>query len=105
MANYRYTANIYDFGRDMYGNPTAHYQLFERGRLIAESGKRREQIGYDGTSGEAALDKLQRITGRLFQTVKTGGDRTGNHVRVAFKAVRPGGSRRGKPAGSKPARV
>jgi len=90
MANYRYTATVYDFGRDMYGNPTAHYQVRDHrtGKVVAETGKRRQQIGYDGTSAEGALDALQRATGESFDVVPLAGNRPGNWVKVAFRKRR-----------------
>ena len=50
MSNFKYTAEIFDFGMDVCGNCTARWILRERGKAIALSGKRREQCGYNAQS-------------------------------------------------------
>lgn len=92
MANYRYTASVFDFGRDMYGNSTAHWELWDhKYGMVHTSGKRRQQTGYDGTHAEAVLCYLNKLTGRSYETVriKRGGSRCGGLMRVAFRLKRP----------------
>ena len=88
MANYKYTATIWDFGHDMNGNPIAHYILRERSKVIGETNVRREQTGYSNTFSEAPEWALWRVDERDFETVLLSGSRSSGVVNVAFKLKR-----------------
>jgi len=75
--------NSFNHGRDICGNPTAHYttSLYLEGEscyttvcTIVASGSRREQIGYDGGHNEAALYALDKL-GFEVEKVGHGGSR------------------------------
>lgn len=87
---------VFDFGRDVYGNPTANYLiLWSNGKTGAEyagdrlRSRRRVQTGYCDKFSEGALDALRsRFPGTRWkikpETVD--GDRAGG--RVSFEAAR-----------------
>lgn len=86
----RYVADVYDFGRDYCGNPTAHYRVIDTrndGRVIVESKSRREQTGYDGTHANAAVYALEKKTGKRFRPRVIDGDRTMGRVRVELRQI------------------
>ena len=66
------TVDSHDYGRDGFGNSTAHYVCSitldypERFELfnVCESGKRREQVGY-GDQNKAAIYKLEKLGYKL----------------------------------------
>lgn len=92
MANYRYTAEIYDYGRDMFGNPTSHYTVWDHreGKIVARSGKRREQIGYTSEGVEHAIHALWTATGKWTTAKTLRGDRSGGSKTVGLKIQRVG---------------
>lgn len=64
----------YNFGHDINGNATAHYTAtlvietpdrFINVCRIVESGKRREQVGYDGDNHKSALVALDKLGYKL----------------------------------------
>jgi len=90
MSRYRYTAIVQDFERDMYGNPTAHFKVWDKKAgfsPICQSGSRREQSGYDGTGAEAALWKLEEVTGRRFKIIVLRHFAYSDAVEVGFKII------------------
>lgn len=88
MANYKYTATIWNFGHDQNGNPIAHYVLRERGKVIDQTNVRREQTGYSNTYSEGPEWALWRITDKDFETVLLSGGRASERINVAFKIKR-----------------
>lgn len=92
----RVSCEVFDYGRDVYGNPTAHHLiLWNNGKTGAEheSGsyrtKRREQIGYSANVSESALYDLGQLFPRTVWAVdpeKTKGSR--HDGRATFEAVR-----------------
>lgn len=89
MANHRHTAEIYNFHHDMYGNPTAHFTVWDHktGKIVARTNKQRQQTGYDGSMAEGALYALQRATGKKFRIARTKGNRSTNYVTAYFTAA------------------
>jgi len=65
----------YDFSRDVYGNPTGHYEVF--GRRVTS---RRIQIGYDGWGA-----------GGAYTAIKKAGYRPGGYKLVSKDGSRAGG--------------
>lgn len=86
----KYYATIYDFSHDMYGNPSARYQLHKREagqpREHLHTQNRREQCGYCDSYSNAALYRLQKITGKKYKVARYEGSRSGPHpMTVSFK--------------------
>lgn len=99
---YRYTAEVYDFAHDIYGNPTSHFTLWDHsgefGRVMFKT-SRRQQTGYCDSYAEHALCKLRDLTGRDSTPVILSGsrhDRIG--LRVGFKLKPAKASKARKPA-------
>ena len=57
--------NSYDFGHDINGNPTAHFELWANGDKVKET-KRRQQIGYSGCKHAVAEYELQLWAKKTF---------------------------------------
>jgi len=90
------SVEVFDYGRDVNGNPTARYSLFwdngERGEAYKGgfyTSKRREQVGYGDKVTGAALPRLSELFPRTRWSVSLDGikgDRTGNSA--TLRAVR-----------------
>ena len=85
MSNYKYRATMWNFGHDMNGNPIAHYELREHGKVIASTNKRREQVGYGDNYAEAPISVLWGLTGKLYDAVNLTGSRSGDLVSVDLR--------------------
>lgn len=82
----RITADIYDFGSDINGNPTAHFTIWQDGRAIYKS-KRRRQTGYIDGYSDGALVKARELTGLAdLEVGSVRGDRGEGRINVTFRS-------------------
>lgn len=87
MSNFRYTANIYDFGMDVNGNATAHWDLWDRGVKVAQSGGRREQCGYNAQASGPEY-WLWKTLGKRYEGERVNRGSYHNMTRVNLRRVR-----------------
>ena len=71
---------------DTYGNPTAHWQVWYNGEILASSGKKREQIGYCGRVNQAAAYFLRKEYGLILETENKRFERDGGSVEYTFSS-------------------
>ena len=88
MSNYKYRATIWKFGHDVYGNAIAHYELRENGKVVARSGKRREQTGYETHHAGGPISHLWEMTGKVYETASASGSRSNDRIEVALRPKR-----------------
>lgn len=70
----------FDASHDVYGNPTAHYNIWFGGEIILSTyGGKRQQIGYCGRINQAALYELNKL-GFNLETANKHFDRNGGSV-------------------------
>jgi len=92
------SVEVYDWARDINGNPTARYSMFwnngERGEAYKGGlfrSPRREQVGYRDKTSSAALWRLSELFPRTRWSISPAGitgSRAGGHA--TFEAVRDG---------------
>ena len=89
MANHRFTAEIYNFGYDAYGNPTAHFTVWDHKthKIVAQTNKQRKQTGYHDSWAKGAMYALQKNTGRKFRIARFKGNRSRNYITAYFTAA------------------
>lgn len=84
-----YRAEIYDFGSDYCGNPTAHWSMRnDEGERVDGSKSRRVQCGYQNERDDGPLVSLYAMhKGAKIISRVTGGDRCANRMWVELTVV------------------
>ena len=80
-------AEIYDFGHDVYGNPTANFTLWKDGEVIYKT-KRRRQTGYASDHADGALWNARRVTKDTLHLVSYIGHRSEGQVTATFNSTK-----------------